>query len=73
MLAGPDGEQAEHSYLAGGTIAPVVVARLFKAARLLFRTTPWRHVEEYHVVRVVTHIRRSSICRRQARPSSCYR
>lgn len=52
MLAGPDGEQAEHSYLAGGTIAPAVVARLFKAAGLLFRTAPWRRVEEDQVVRV---------------------
>jgi len=52
ILARRGGEQVEHSYLAGGTIAPAVVARLFTAAGLLYRTAPWLRVEESQVVRV---------------------
>lgn len=47
-----DAGPPELSYLGDGSIAPEVVARLFTAAGMLFRTAPWRRVEEHQVVRV---------------------
>ena len=42
----------ELSYLAGGSIAPEVVARLFAAASRFFRAAPWRHVTENQLIGV---------------------
>ena len=42
----------ELSYLAGGSIAPEVVARLFSAASRFFRAAPWRHVTENQLIGV---------------------
>src|SRR5229473_6592006 len=40
------------TYLGDGDISEAVVKELFSAAALLFRAAPWRHVEEYQVLRV---------------------
>jgi hypothetical protein len=45
-------ESREPSYLGDGDISETVVKELFSAAVLLFRAAPWRHVEEYQVLRV---------------------
>jgi hypothetical protein len=40
------------TYLGDGAISPAIVASLFSAASVLFRTAPWRHVGEEQVLRV---------------------
>jgi len=45
-------EEKAHSYLENGTIPHTLVAKVFAAAEVLFRTAPWRYVEEYQVLRV---------------------
>ena len=52
ILARPTSAGPEFTYLGGGTIRPAAVARLFSAASILFRTAPWRRVEEHQIVRV---------------------
>ena len=43
---------SEASYLGDGEIAPQLMAELFRAARLLFRTAPWHRIDDQQVVRV---------------------
>jgi hypothetical protein len=47
------GEAApENSYLGDGEVPPRLVAELFKAASLLFRTAPWRRMSDQQILRV---------------------
>lgn len=45
-------KESTPSYLGDGDISEAVVKELFSAAALLFRAAPWRHLEEYQVLRV---------------------
>jgi len=44
--------EADQSYLAGGRIPPAVVAKLFAAADILYRTAPWKVASEDQVLRM---------------------
>jgi len=46
------GQEPTPTYLGDGDIQPAVVKDFFSAAVLLFRAAPWRHVQEYQVLRV---------------------
>lgn len=47
-----DSRESTPTYLGDGDIQPAVVKDFFSAAVLLFRAAPWRHVQEYQVLRV---------------------
>lgn len=47
-----ESRESTPTYLSDGDISEAVVKELFSAAALLFRAAPWRHVEEYQVLRV---------------------